>query len=55
MTPAQRRFAEEHEATFGTRSCLDDRMVFLYHREAMATSRWLVDDGGHVMDSVRLQ
>jgi len=50
LSPAQERFAQEHNAWAGICAPGEDRRVFLYHDEPDGTCRWLVDDAGHVVD-----
>jgi hypothetical protein len=50
LSPAQERFAQDHDAWDGMRAPGDNRGVFLYHDEPWGTRRWLVDDAGHTLD-----
>lgn len=49
LTPKQDRFAEEHNATVGTRTS-DDRSVCLYRDLPGRTVRWIVGPSGDVRD-----
>ena len=52
LSPGQARFAEQHSAHAGMLTADGDREVFLYHDDAWATYRWLVDDSGRAIDAV---
>jgi hypothetical protein len=49
LTPEQDRFAREHRATATTHSA-HDRSVCLYAHEAHRTVRWIVDEGGQLLE-----
>ena len=51
LSPAQARFAEEHDARLGMLTADGQSDVFLYHDDPWATYRWLVDDSGHAVDA----
>ncbi len=52
LSPGQARFAREHDASLAMPAAADRREVFLYHDDAWATYRWLVDDSGQAVDLV---
>jgi hypothetical protein len=52
LTDAQLQFAGARRAHPVLRSGRDKRMVFMYRGDELATSRWLVDHAGRVVDSV---
>ncbi len=52
LSPGQARFAEEHDARLGMLTADGHKEVFLYHDDAWATYRWLVDDSGQAVDAM---
>lgn len=55
LSPEQRRFAAEHEATPGMHAGGRRQLVFFYRCEQTSTHRWLVDAKGDVVDFVSLR
>jgi hypothetical protein len=52
LTTSQRRFADRNGATPGSHAGLNDGLVFMYRDDAVAARRWLIDEGGRVVDEV---
>jgi hypothetical protein len=52
LTTSQRRFADRNQATPGSHAGLNDGLVFMYRDDAVAARRWLIDEGGRVVDEV---
>jgi hypothetical protein len=50
LTPEQARFAYEHDAG-GRVRCPVDNVVSLYRVESQRTTRWIVDQHGHILES----
>ena len=53
LTLEQRMFAERQDAFPGQRAHHDHRSVFMYREDAFGAWRWLVDPGGHIVESER--
>jgi hypothetical protein len=51
LSPAQARFALEHDAHLGISCCSERPEVFLYREDPWATYRWLVDRSGQLLES----
>ncbi len=54
LSPAQLRFASEHDAEAGLKSATGTG-IFFYHRDALGLDRWLVSWAGVVLESDRFQ
>ena len=52
LSSAQARFAVEHDARVGMLTPIGQNEVFLYHDDAWATYRWLVDDSGRAIEAI---
>lgn len=54
LTAEQKRFAAEHDAHPGCRPAGHPEAIFMYHRGAWITERWLVDPRGRVLEMAAL-
>jgi hypothetical protein len=50
LTPAQQRFAEQHEASPGGSAGADGDLLFFYSEGDFGTTRWLVNGDGFAVE-----
>jgi hypothetical protein len=50
LSGGQRRFARDHGALAGPPAVSNEHMVFMYRRDLGGTRRWLVDEGGVIVE-----
>lgn len=53
LTTAQSHFASDRSAEPGVVSALGDGSVFMYRRDPLGMSRWLIDVRGRIVDEAR--